>query len=107
MMQDMRENMEIDGEKITGAIKIRTKDFIMVHDYFAEILNMAQELSELSETIGDERLSREECAGRLMMVTMMQMETLAHENPDLMEELKIAATMADKAQSKSIDTMYG
>lgn len=103
----MQEEMKIHDDQMEGAISIRAKDFLVVHDYFAEVLNIAQRLSDMSDKVGSEHLSREECAGRILMVTMLQMEKIREENPDLIEELMVAAKMAETENKRHIDAMYG
>lgn len=54
-------------------------------------------------------LSREECAGRVLMVTMMEMEKYASEHEDFIQELLIAKQMEETAKAKPsiLDAMYG
>lgn len=105
-MMDMKETMEQNGDQFEGMIQIRRKDFLLVHDYFAMVLNLANEAHEASEAIKNP-LSMEECAGRILVVTMMQMESLKEKDPELIEELMVAATMAENTGKRHIDTMYG
>lgn len=98
----------ITTEGAIGALKITTDNFILLHDYFATVLNVAKDLMEESEKMGTP-LSREECAGRVLMVTMLEMEKYASEHEDFVQELLISKKMeeANKMRKSYSDTMYG
>lgn len=107
---EMKEKIEENDGKLCGIITVERDHFLLVHDYFAVVLNAAQELAQKSKELG-EPLSREECAGRLLMVAMIQMEQYAHENPDSIEEMMMDVKMREAAVHKNVshtlDTMYG
>jgi len=98
----------ITTEGAIGALEITSDNFILLHDYFATVLNVAKDLMEESKKMG-EPLSREECAGRVLMVTMMEMEKYASEHEDFIQELLISEQMKVDAKTKSstLDAMYG
>ena len=102
--------MEIDDKEVCGVISVRRDHFLLVHDYFAMVLNTALNIMEESMKMGSP-LSREECAGRILMVTMLQMEEFSKSNPDAIEEMIVAAQMLeDKTSQRSglgCDAMYG
>ena len=107
---EMKERMEEEDGRVCGILTVERDHFLLVHDYFAVVLNAAQELAQKSKELG-EPLSREECAGRVLMVAMLQMEQFAHENPDTIEEMMMDVKMRDEAVhrnvSHTLDTMYG
>lgn len=106
----MKEKMEMNDNEVCGVIAVRRDHFLLVHDYFAMVLNNAQRLSEESEKMG-KPLSREECAGRILMVTMIQMEEFKDSNPDAIEEMIVAAQMQDEQVNRTVshanDAMFG
>ena len=107
---EMKEKMEINDDEVCGVIAVRRDHFLLVHDYFAMVLNHAQRLSDESQKMG-KPLSREECAGRILMVTMVQMEEFKDNNPDAIEEMIVAAQMQDDQLNRIVshanDAMYG
>lgn len=103
-MKDMEKIALGEGE-IKGLINVPREYFIILHDYMAEVLNTANKLSIASEATGD-NLSREECAGRILTITVIEMDKYAESNPDVMEEL-LTAEMFRKGPKAHVDTMYG
>lgn len=107
---EMNEKMEMNENEVCGVITVRRDHFLLIHDYFAMVLNNAQKLADESKRMGTP-LSREECAGRLMMVAMIQMEEFKEQNPDAIEEMIVAAHMQEDAANRVVshanDAMYG
>lgn len=99
--------IELGEGELSGAIKVPRDHFIVLHDFMAEMLNTAKRLSELSDEVGDEHLSMEECAGRMMVVTVMEMDEYTQKNPEFLEELLVAESLKDRPKARAIDTMYG
>ena len=94
----------IDGE---ATIRIPRDHFITLHDFMAEMLNTAKKLSEMSDRIGEEHLSMEECAGRMMVVTVLEMDEYTKKNPDALEELMVSEIMKKQPKAYATDRMYG
>ena len=101
------DRIELGSGEISGAIRIPREHFIMVHDFMAEILNTAKKLSEVSDRLGEEHLTMEECAGRLMVVTVLEMDEYVKNNPDTLEEMMVAESLKDQPRARAADTMYG
>lgn len=102
------EKMTETDDCIGGAISIEKKHVVIVHDYFAEVLNLAQHLVEEAEKQHID-ITREECAGRILMVSMMYLEKYCSNHPDEVEELLVSAHLErQKGQAKDWnDAMFG
>jgi len=104
-MSKLKNSLEYQDGELKGIIRIEAKDFVKLHNYFAEILNAGCELSKIGDSMG-KKITMEECAGRLLVVTMAQMEKFAESNPELMEELLISHNL-ENSNERHCDMMYG
>lgn len=100
----MSEKIKMEG--MAGLIEIKADEFIALHDFMATVLNTAQDLAKKSEDFG-KRLTMEECAGRVLVVTMMEMDKYVQQNPDAIEEMLVSKHLEESRRNSASDAMYG
>lgn len=104
--KEFNEAMEKVKRGEASMLNIPREHFILAHDLFAMVLNAAQEMSRCKDN-EEEGLSMEEIAGRMLVVTVLEMDKAVKENPEMLEEALMSLHLQEAQKQRHLDTMYG